>query len=133
MDLEGQLSQTSEGYTRILTVVDRSIRRVEVLPPDVWIIRLETLPASLQTTEPNLRNSLGRPVPMSESSAQTVNSLPHRQSNEIVEQVHSQFTDDLRARDCGNKWSAHLSGLIAVPKEESGVLTAQLVRYMAAS
>ncbi len=55
------------------------------------------------------------------------------QSNEIVEQVHSQFTDDLRARDCGNKWSAHLSGLIAVPKEESGVLTAELVRYMAAS
>jgi hypothetical protein len=61
MDLVGQLPQTSEGYTRILTVVDRSTRRVEVLPPDVWIIRLETLPASLQTTEPNFMEQFGPP------------------------------------------------------------------------
>jgi hypothetical protein len=55
----------------------------------------------------------------------------HPQSNEMVERVHRQLKDSLRARLAGNKWPEHLPwvllGLRAAPKDESGLSSAELV------
>jgi hypothetical protein len=55
----------------------------------------------------------------------------HPQSNGMVERVHRQLKDSLRARLAGNKWPEHLPwvllGLRAAPKDDSGVSSAELV------
>jgi len=55
----------------------------------------------------------------------------HPQSNGMVERVHRQIKDALRARGAGPAWHSHLLwvllGLRATPKEDSAVSSAELV------
>ncbi len=55
----------------------------------------------------------------------------HPQSNGMVERVHRQLKDALRARGAGPAWHSHLPwvllGLHAAPKEDSAVSSAELV------
>jgi len=55
----------------------------------------------------------------------------HPQSNGMVERVHRQLKDALRARGAGKDWHNHLPwvllGLRAAPKEKSAVSSAELV------
>jgi hypothetical protein len=55
----------------------------------------------------------------------------HPQSNGMVERVHRQLKDALRARGAGPAWHSHLPwvllGLRAAPKEDSAVSSAELV------
>ena len=55
----------------------------------------------------------------------------HPQANDMVERVHRQLKDTLRAREAGAEWPEHLPwvllGLHAAPKEISGISSAQLV------
>jgi hypothetical protein len=58
----------------------------------------------------------------------------HPQSNGMVERVHRQLKDALRARAAGAAWHSHLPwvllGLRAAPKEESGCSSAEMVLGM---
>jgi hypothetical protein len=55
----------------------------------------------------------------------------HPQSNRMVERVHRQIKDALRAHAAGVEWHSHLPwvllGLRAAPKEVSGVSSAEVV------
>jgi hypothetical protein len=55
----------------------------------------------------------------------------HPQSNGMVERVHRQIKDALRARAAGVEWHSHLPwvllGLRAAPKEISGISSAEVV------
>ncbi len=55
----------------------------------------------------------------------------HPQSNDMVERVHRQLKDALRARGAGPAWHSHLPwvlmGLRAAPKEDSAVSSVELV------
>jgi transposase InsO family protein len=55
----------------------------------------------------------------------------HPQANRMVERVHRQIKDALRAREAGAAWHSHLPwvllGLRAAPKEESGISSAEQV------
>jgi hypothetical protein len=55
----------------------------------------------------------------------------HPQSSGMVERVHRQLKDDLRARGVGPVWHSHLPwvllGLRAAPKEDSAVSSEELV------
>ncbi len=55
----------------------------------------------------------------------------HPQSNGMVERVHRQLKDALRARGAGPAWHSHLPwvllGLRAAPKEDSAISSAELV------
>jgi hypothetical protein len=55
----------------------------------------------------------------------------HPQENGLVERVHRQLKDALRAREAGFEWPLHLPyvllGLRAAPKEKSGVSSAEAV------
>ena len=55
----------------------------------------------------------------------------HPQANGMVERVHRQLKDALRAREAGADWPDHLPwvllGLRAAPKETTGLSSAQLV------
>jgi hypothetical protein len=55
----------------------------------------------------------------------------HPQANGLVERVHRQLKDALRAREAGVEWPLHLPyvllGLRAAPKEKSGVSSAEAV------
>jgi hypothetical protein len=55
----------------------------------------------------------------------------HPQSNGMVERTHGQLKAALRARLAGSRWPEHLPwvllGLRTAPKEDSGILAAELV------
>ncbi len=55
----------------------------------------------------------------------------HPQANGMVERVHRQIKDALRARGAGAAWHGHLPwillGLRAAPKEDSGISSAEMV------
>ncbi len=61
----------------------------------------------------------------------TLTSAFHPQANGMVERVHRQIKDALRAREAGSAWHSHLPwvllGLRAAPKEDSGVSSAERV------
>jgi transposase InsO family protein len=55
----------------------------------------------------------------------------HPQANGMVERLHRQMKEALRARQCAAAWADHLPwvmlGLRAAPKEDSGVSLAEVV------
>ncbi len=144
VDIVGPLPTTRQGFTHLLTAVDRSTRWVEAFPlssttaascatapVDGWISRFG-VPAQLTSDRGNqftgavwadLCSKLG--INHRQTTAY------HPQSNRMVERVHRQIKDALRSRECGPQWTAHLPwvlmGLRAAPKEESAVSSAELV------
>jgi hypothetical protein len=61
----------------------------------------------------------------------TTKTAYHPQANGMVERVHRQLKDSLRAQLAGDKWPEHLLwvllGLRAAPKDSSGISSAELV------
>jgi transposase InsO family protein len=90
---------------------------------------------------PQLRDGQGCPVHLCSVDGcqhQPVHQLKHilttayhPQSNGMVERVHRQIKDNLRARGAGSTWHSHLPwvlmGLCAAPKEDSAVSSGELV------
>ncbi len=145
LDLVGPLPISAQGYSHLLTMVDRSTRWLEAVPLTEtssvacmdafisnWIARYG-VPAAITTD---------RGVQFSSASWEaTCNRLGithhrttayHPQSNGMVERTHRQLKDALRARLAATDWPNHLPwvllGLRAAPKEESGVSSAELVQ-----
>jgi len=143
VDLVGPLPQTAGGETHLLTVIDRTTRWPEVLPikgttaqvvadgfVQLWVSRFG-VPAVVTTDRgaqflSNTWACLCRTLGMKHIKTTAY----HPQANGLVERLHRQLKEALRARDCKENWAEHLPwvllGLRAAPKEEAGVSSAEV-------
>jgi len=144
VDIVGPLPTSGEGFTHLLTVVDRTTRWPEAMPlhsttaeavADAyihgWVARFgvpETVTTDrgtqfMSATWKSVCNQLG--------SRHIATTSYHPQSNGMVERFHRQLKEALRARNCGTAWADHLPwallGLRAALKEDSAVSAAEAV------
>ena len=138
VDLVGPIAPSREGCTYLLTVIDRSTRWPEAVPlrnitaevvldvfVGTWVARfgvptIITSDRGAQFTSAKWRDWCTR----HDVQHNTTTAL-HPQSNGMVERMHRQLTDGLRAREAGVCWADHLPwvllGMRATPKDESGI------------
>jgi transposase InsO family protein len=142
--LVGPLPTSKEGFSYILTVVDRTTRWFEAIPLHsitaaavaesfvaAWVARFG-VPATI-TSDRGVQFT-------SELWAATMKKLGikhlmttafHPQSNGLVERAHRHLKEALKARLAAADWPSHLPwvllGLRAAPREDSGVSVAELL------
>jgi transposase InsO family protein len=144
VDLVGPLPASSDGHVYLLTIIDRSTRWFEAVPPrnmeasmrvDAvianWVARFG-MPATVTMDRgAQFTSTLWTSACKSLGIKHVLTTAYHPQSNGIVEHVHRQLKDALRARGAGAAWHSHLPwvlmGLHAAPKEDSVVSSAELV------
>jgi hypothetical protein len=142
--LVGPLPTSKEGFSYILTAVDRTTRWFEAIPLHsitaaavaeafvaAWVARFG-VPATI-TSDRGVQFA-------SELWAATMKKLGikhlmttafHPQSNGLVERAHRRLKEALKARLAAADWPSHLPwvllGLRAAPREDSGVSVAELL------
>jgi len=142
VDLVGPLPPSSQGYTHLLTVVDRSTRWPEAVPLKnveaatvleaflgTWVARYG-VPAFITTDRgAQFTSSTWTDWCQQVGARHITTTAFHPQSNGLVERFHRQLKDALRARGAATTWADHLPwallGLRVAPKEESGISSAQ--------
>ncbi len=128
----------------ILTIIDRSTRWVEAVPlknmeaatcvenfVTGWVSRFD-VPATVTSDRGSQFTSAAWAGLCRQLGIRHVlTTAYHPQANGMVERVHRQIKDALRARAAGAAWHSHLPwvllGLRAAPKETSGVSSAESV------
>ena len=144
VDLVGPLPTSAEGYTHLLTVVDRTTRWPEVLPLHStsaeavadsflhgWVARFG-VPKEITTDRgTQFTSAVWKSVCKQLGAEHILTTAYHPQSNGMVERFHRQLKEALRARGCGAAWMNHLPwvllGLRAAPKEDSAISAAEAV------
>jgi hypothetical protein len=135
--LFGQPRVPADDYRQINQVVrSSSLRNMEASPcADAFIVNWVArfgVPATVTTDRgAQFTSPLWKAACTSMGIKHVLTTAYHPQSNGIVELVHRQLKDALRARGAGPAWYSHLSwvlmGLRAAPKEDSAVSSAELV------
>jgi len=144
IDIVGPLPVTEDGFTYLLTIVDRSTRWLEAVPIrsitsttcadafiETWVTRYG-VPGTVTTDRGRQFTSEVWESVCKRLNIQHISTTAyHPQSNGMVERTHRQLKDALRARLAGSQWTEHLPwvlmGLRAAPKEDSAVSSAELV------
>ena len=125
VDVVGPLPCSSEGYTHLFTIVDRSTRWTEAVP-----LRSTTVEACMQALFTGWVSRFRIPAHItSDRGVQFTSSLwsslcsklgishhpttayhPHwiPQANKLVERFHRQLKNSLRSWLCGQDWISHL-------------------------
>ena len=142
VDLVGPWPTARAGYRYLLTVIDRSTRWFEATPLqeitaevvldsfiNSWVSRFG-LPAHLTTDRGAQFTSGTWTTWCTEMQVEHITTTAfHPQANGMVERLHRQIKDALRARGTATDRADHLPwvvlGLRAAPKGESGVWTAE--------
>jgi hypothetical protein len=144
VDLVGPLPASVAGHTHIMTMVDRTTRWPEAVPlKDVttgscvevfqscWVSRFG-LPRFITTDRGVQFTSAAWKAMCSRiGDEHIVTTAYHPQSNGLVERLHRQLKEALRAHGGGGLWVEHLPwvllGIRAAPKEGAGVSAAEAV------
>jgi transposase InsO family protein len=144
VDLVGPLPSSEEGHMYLLTVIDRSTRWVEAIPlknmeastcaehfVSGWVSRFG-IPATVTTDRgTQFTSSTWAALCRQLGTEHILTTAFHPQANGMVERVHRQIKDALPSCTAGAAWHAHLPwvllGLRAVPKEVSGISSAEMV------
>ena len=143
IDIGGPLP-SSQGYSYLLTMIDRTTRWPKVVPLSsisaeacvrafisTWISRFG-VPAVLPLDcGSQFTSSIWSGVcAVLGISASTTTSF-HPQSNGIIEPFHRSFKSSLRARLAGSDWFSHLPlvllGLRATPKDDTSLFVSEAV------
>jgi len=144
VDLVGPLPTSQEGFTHLLTILDRSTRWAEAIPMGStsaqacadaviggWIARFGVPTLITSDRGPQFTGAVWSVLCHKLGIQHQLTTAYHPQSNGMVERFHRQLKDALRSRNCGAAWAAHLPwvlmGLRAAPKEDSGISSAELV------
>ena len=144
VDLVGPLPPSKEGYTHVLTVIDRSTRWPEVFPvrdltaqecADTftagWVARYGVPHTVTSDRGTQFSSAIWDCMCRTLGIKHVSTTAYHPQSNGMIERFHRQLKEALRARQCGTAWLEHLPwvllGLRAAPKETSGVSSAEAV------
>ncbi len=143
-DLVGQLPVSAEGYVYLLTMIDRTTRWLEAIPLREtsaascveafffhWVARFGVSETLTSDRGAQFSSSTWAAFCSRLGIKHVMTTAYHPQANGLVERAHRQLKDGLRARQAGVDWPAHLPwvllGLHAVPKEISGVSSAEAV------
>ena len=143
VDIVGPLPPSSEGWTHLFTMVDRTTRWCEVVPlSDTssltcanalfsgWICRFG-VPSSITSDRgTQFSGSLWHNMCQVLGVNHSMTTAFHPQANGMVERFHRSLKNALRARCSGTNWSGHLPwvllGLRTVPKD-CGISCAEMV------
>ena len=144
VDLVGPLTTSAEGFTHVITIIDRTTRWVEVLPLSSttatacadalvagWISRFG-VPAIITTDRGVQFTSAVWSILCQRLGIQhNLTTAYHPQANGMIERFHRQLKDAMRARLAARDWPSHLPwvllGLRAAPKEDHNVSAAELL------
>jgi transposase InsO family protein len=144
LDLVGPLPASSDGHLYLLTIIDRSTRWFEAVPLQNmeastcvdafianWVARFG-VPETVTTDRgAQFTYALWSSACTSLGIKHVLTTAYHPQSNGMVERVHRQLKDALRAPGAGPAWHSHLPwvllGLRAASKEDSAVSSAELI------
>ena len=144
VDLVGPMPVAADGSTYIFTIIDRTTRWLEAVPLrdmtattctqaflNAWVARYG-VPETLTSDRGTQFTSESWCALMKKLGTRHVTTTAyHPQANGMVERVHGQLKNALRARGAETDWPLHLPwalmGLRAAPKEVSGVSSAEAV------
>ncbi len=144
VDIVGPLPTSVQGFNCIFTVIDRSSRWVEAVPIKnqeaatcadalvaTWISRFGVPDTITSDKGTQFCSSTWKDLCNRLAVNHITTTAYHPQSNGMVERVHHQIKDSLRARLAGSQWPEHLPwvllGIRAAPKEDSAISSAELV------
>ena len=142
VDLVGPLPSSRVGHRYLLTVIDRSTRWCEAIPlGDItaevileafisgWVARFFVPQRITSDRGAQLTSGMWTEWCQQVHVEYIKTTAFHPQSNGMVERLHRQLKDALRARGAADQWEDHLPwvllGLRAVPKDKSGVSVAE--------
>jgi transposase InsO family protein len=121
VDIVGPFPTSAEGYTHLLSMVDRSTRWPEVVPlkqtdarscADAfiagWVSRFGAPEVITTDRGPQFTSDLWAAMCGSLQVRHVTTSAYHPQSNGLVERFHRQLKESLKARQCGASWWEHV-------------------------
>ena len=147
VDIVGPLPVSAAGHTHLLTVVDWSTRWPKAVPllattaqdcadafVAAWVTRFG-VPTTVTTDRgPQFTSAIWSGLCRKLGMSHKLTTAYHPQANGLVERMHRQLKESLRARGCGAAWADHLPwvmlGLRAAPKEASNISSAEAVYGM---
>jgi hypothetical protein len=135
VDLVGQLPTSEEGWSYIMTMMDRSTRWLEATPvPDMAAANCaDTLIEAVITSDRGMQftSQVWTILCRKLGIQHTTTTAYHPQSNGLVERAHSQLKEGLKTRLAIHEWPAHLPlvllGMRTTPKDDSAISSAELV------
>jgi hypothetical protein len=144
IDLVGPLPTSKDGFTHLLTVVDRSTRWAEAIPlrstsaascgdalVSGWVARFGVPEQVTSDRGRQFCSSVWDALSRQLGMKMRFTTAYHPQSNGLVERFHRRLKEALRARLAGADWPQHLPwvllGLRAAPREDSCISAAKLV------
>jgi hypothetical protein len=120
LDLVGPLPASPDGYTHVLTIIDRYTRWAEALPPravpadcaaafvDSWVAHYGVPAAVTSDRGVQFTSSFWAAVMKLLGIEQKLTTAFHPQANGAMERFHRRLKDALRARLAGSDWPSHL-------------------------
>ena len=136
------LPRSKEGFNHLLTVVDCSSLWLEAFPLEStsteyitdtfigsWVARFGIPDHITSDCGPQFCSALWAQLSQRLGTLHHLTTAYHPQANGMVERIHCQLKDALRACTAGADWPSHLPwmllGLRAVPKEDSSISSAE--------
>jgi Integrase core domain/Integrase zinc binding domain len=143
VDLVGPLPASKAGNTYLMTIVDRSTRWFEAVPMaavtaadcasvlfTTWISRYGVPDDITSDRGPQFSSEVWAAVCRRLGINKKLTTAYHPQANGLVERLHRQLKEALRARQAGVQWEDHLPwvllGLRVAPRDDTGVSAAQV-------
>ncbi len=144
VDLVGPLPTSAEGWSYIMTMMDRSTRRIEAAPVrdtaaatcadtliDAWVARFG-VPAVIASDRGTQFTSQVWAILCRKLGIQHTTTTAYQpQSNGLVERAHCQLKEGLKESLASHAWPSHLPwvllGMRTTPKDDSAVSSAELV------
>jgi cleavage and polyadenylation specificity factor subunit 1 len=144
VDIVGPFPTSADGYSYLLTMIDRATRWPEAAMlksitaaecadafTSCWVARYGVPAAVTSDRGTQFTSAVWECLCRTLGMKHILTSAFHPQSNGIIERMHRQLKEALRARECGAAWADHvpwaLLGLRSTPKELSGVSAAEAV------
>jgi hypothetical protein len=142
VDLVGPLPTSAEGWSYIMTMMDRSNRWLEATPVRdmaaatcadtliaAWVARFG-VPAVITSDRGTQFTSQVWTILCRKLGIQhTTTTAYHPQSNGLVERAHRQLKEGLKTRLASHAWPAHLPwvllGMRTMPKDDSPIYSAE--------
>ena len=144
VDIVGPMETSREGYRSIITFIDRTTRWLEAVPVAAadtdavvdaligqWVARFG-VPATLTSDQGSQFTSSIWAALCSKLQTTHINTTAyHPQSNGMVERVHRQLKEGLKARGAAADWPQHLPWVLlnirTAPKTDSNISAAEMV------